>query len=140
MENTLNQRIKILRAALDLSQARFAFRIGLSQGAIFKIESGGDTSSQTLNKICSEFDVNHKWLMDGEGEMFKSTGAIVNSPEKVNPGTQAPSMIQLMQQMVQEFQAMRKENKELKELLLKLSGNRWPLVSKIDTIRLPQVA
>lgn len=67
----MENRIKMLRKALDLTQTEFAKRIGSVQNTITGYESGRRTpSSQVVSLICREFGVNERWLRYGEGEMF----------------------------------------------------------------------
>ena len=68
----MNERIKKVRKALDLTQKEFAERIGMKQNSIALIESGRNTSDQTIFAICREFNVNEEWLRTGIGEMFKA--------------------------------------------------------------------
>jgi len=67
----LNERIKKLRRALDLTQSEFAERIGSVQNTITGYETGRRSpSSQVISLICKEFGVNEAWLRYGTGEMF----------------------------------------------------------------------
>ncbi len=61
----------MLRKMLDMSQAEFAKRIQISQGALSQIE-GGKThvSIGTLKKISHSFNINCNWLIHGQGDMF----------------------------------------------------------------------
>lgn len=67
---TLGERIKKVRRSLDLTQQAFGQRIGIKQNSIALIESGRNTSDQTIFAICREFNVDETWLRTGEGEMF----------------------------------------------------------------------
>lgn len=67
----MNERIRKIRKALDLTQQEFAERIGMKRNSIALIESGRNTSEQTIFAICREFNVNEEWLRTGEGEMFR---------------------------------------------------------------------
>ncbi len=67
---TLGERIKKVRKALDLTQQVFADKIGMKRNSIAQVESGRNTSDQTIIAICREFDVSEEWLRTGEGEMF----------------------------------------------------------------------
>lgn len=70
----MNERIKKLRKALDLTQKEFATRIGSTQNSLANYESGHrNPSSSVVNNICKEFNVNEEWLRDGMGEMFKAS-------------------------------------------------------------------
>nr|DAG47661.1 MAG TPA: hypothetical protein [Caudoviricetes sp.] len=53
---------------------KFGKQIGISKGSINNIEKGTtNPSSQTINSICREFNVDYVWLTDGIGDnMFVS--------------------------------------------------------------------
>jgi transcriptional regulator with XRE-family HTH domain len=71
---TLAQRIKFIRKSLDLSQTIFAAEIGITQTSLSQIESGKNGISYDVYKaIIQRFSINPLWLMDGEGEMQRST-------------------------------------------------------------------
>ena len=72
MQNeTMSQRIKRVRKALDLTQQAFAERIGVKQNTIALIESGKrNTSDQLLLGVCREFKISETWLRTGSGSMF----------------------------------------------------------------------
>ena len=70
----MNERIKKLRKALDLTQQEFADRIGSKRNTIAKYETETNTpSAAVISLICREFRVNEKWLREGTGEMFLPT-------------------------------------------------------------------
>ncbi len=67
----MNERIKKLRKALDLTQQAFADRLGIRQNTIAKYETNrGNPTTSVISLICREFNVNETWLRTGEGEMF----------------------------------------------------------------------
>lgn len=67
----MNNRIRELRKALDLSQKDFAEKIGLKQNAISYMEKNGSTVTEhNVKTICSQFSVNEAWLRTGSGDMF----------------------------------------------------------------------
>lgn len=66
-----NERVKILRKVLGLSQESFGNMLGVKKSAISKIEKGENGLTIQLAKlICRIFNVNYFWLMEGIGEMF----------------------------------------------------------------------
>ena len=66
----MNERIKQVRKEFGLSQAEFGKRLGISDAAVSKIESGKNTPAETTIKlICSEFRIQYQWLTTGEGPM-----------------------------------------------------------------------
>ena len=69
---TLGERIKKVRRSLDLTQQEFADRIGMKRNSIAQVETGRNTSEQTIFSICREFSVNEEWLRTGKGEMFRA--------------------------------------------------------------------
>ena len=70
----MNERIKILRKTLKLSGEKFGEKLGVKRSAISDLETGrNNLSEQMLLAICREYNVNEKWLRNGEGEMFIET-------------------------------------------------------------------
>ena len=94
----MNSRIKQIRQYFSLSQTQFSRKIGKTAGCIAKLESGQcKISEDTLERICSSFNVNKEWLLNGTGEMFikemppvdrNSFGLRVKSVRKENNLTQ----------------------------------------------------
>ncbi len=69
---TIQKRLLMVRKTLNVSQAEFATKIGISRSAVCKIESGENTpSEQTIRMTCTEYNVNESWLRFGEGDMFR---------------------------------------------------------------------
>ena len=67
----MNERIKILRKSLDLTQQEFAIRIGTVRNNIAGYETGKRSPSEAvISLICRTFNVSETWLRTGEGEMF----------------------------------------------------------------------
>ncbi len=68
---TVNARIKEVRHALGLSQAKFAKKISISNGYIAGIElENRRVNDRIIKLVCSQFSVNEAWLREGVGEMF----------------------------------------------------------------------
>ncbi len=67
----MNQRIKLLREALDLTQTEFGKRLGLARNTIANYEGGlREPNDAILKLICREFNADYFWLTEGKGEMF----------------------------------------------------------------------
>lgn len=67
----MNERIKKLRKTLDLTQQKFADRIGVKQNTVAQYEMGRNIPiDSVISLICREFNVNEDWLRNGVGEMF----------------------------------------------------------------------
>lgn len=68
----MNERIKKLRKALDLTQREFGERIGVKGNTIAQYEIGrNEPIDAVISLICREFSVSETWLRTGEGEMFQ---------------------------------------------------------------------
>ena len=67
----MKSRFKELRKELDLTQEEFADKMNLSRSYINLIEMGKKIPAErTIRDICRTFNINEKWLMMGEGQMF----------------------------------------------------------------------
>lgn len=67
----MNERLKKLRKSLDLTQQKFAERLGVKRNTVGQWECGINAlTEQVIISICREFDVNETWLKTGEGNMF----------------------------------------------------------------------
>ena len=64
----LNTRIREIRRDEKLSQEEFAKRLNISRGQVACYETGRRSlSNRTILDICDKFDINEKWLRDGDG-------------------------------------------------------------------------
>ena len=69
---TINQRIKILRKSLNLTQKEFAQKIYVSTSFQTLLELGQKkVLDRHIKLIVSAFGVSEAWLRTGEGEMFE---------------------------------------------------------------------
>lgn len=69
---TINERVKSLIQALNLSRADFAASIRVTVSFISLICSGSrNLSDRTINDICRVHGVDEVWLRTGVGEMFR---------------------------------------------------------------------
>lgn len=67
----MNDRIKQIREALNMSQEQFGSAIGLTKSSISNIENRTrNVTEKHIKLICSALNVNEKWLRLGYGEMF----------------------------------------------------------------------
>lgn len=77
---TTGERVRFLRKTLGLTLEQFGDSIGLKPSSLSNIESGvcSLTNLNTLT-ICREFNVNQEWLLNGTGDIFRSTDEIVEN-------------------------------------------------------------
>ncbi len=70
---TVNQRVKEVRQALDMSQAKFARALSMSNGYLAGIELNHNKVNGRIIKLISfTFHVSEEWLKTGEGTMFEA--------------------------------------------------------------------
>lgn len=68
----MDERIKMLRSHLNLTQQEFADRIGIKRNSVANYETGrNEPIDAVVSLICREFKVNETWLRTGSGEMFE---------------------------------------------------------------------
>ncbi len=88
----MKDRIKKIRKELDLTQQKFADRIGVKQNTVAQYEMGRNVPiDSVISLICREFNVSEVWLREGTGEMFVPrtrnqiitdfAGDLINAPE-----------------------------------------------------------
>lgn len=67
----MNSRIKELRQQLGLSQDEFGARLGVTNAAISRLESGArSVTEQMALAMHREFGASYSWLTTGDGPMF----------------------------------------------------------------------
>ena len=67
----MGERIKELRLKLGLSQEDIAKRVGVTRGAISRLETGTTSLTPQMSKaLCREFNVSEDWLNGGDCDMF----------------------------------------------------------------------
>jgi transcriptional regulator with XRE-family HTH domain len=72
--NNLRGRLREIRNKLDLSQGKFAERMGIKQNTWSNIEKGvNPCSDRYIKLVCLTFNVHEEWLRNGLGGMFESS-------------------------------------------------------------------
>nr|DAU29462.1 MAG TPA: helix-turn-helix domain protein [Caudoviricetes sp.] len=72
----MKERIKQARLSVGLSQKALADKIGISDAALSKIESGANNpAKQTVIAIANALGVSLYWLETGEGEMYAKSAS-----------------------------------------------------------------
>jgi transcriptional regulator with XRE-family HTH domain len=71
---TVNDRVKRVRLALKLSQAKFCRGIPLTSGHYAEMELGNrKVTARTVKLIAASYGVSEQYLKTGEGDMFESS-------------------------------------------------------------------
>ena len=69
----MNERVKLIRKALGMTQDQLSQRLGIGKAALSMIETGkAALSSRNRNILVQELNVNPDWLETGQGEMFNA--------------------------------------------------------------------
>lgn len=67
----MNNRLKLIRKELNLTQESLAQKLGIGKSALSMIETGrAALSERNKNILVQELNLNPDWLETGEGEMF----------------------------------------------------------------------
>ncbi len=69
----MNERIKLIRKQLGMTQEQLAQHLGIGKAALSMIETGkARLSNRNRNILVQELNVNPEWLDDGQGMMFNA--------------------------------------------------------------------
>ena len=76
----MNNRLKEVRKQLGLTQQELANKLSVNYNSVSQWERGvSNITDRVINQICSLFNVNKEWFVNGKGEMFK-----VNNQEVID--------------------------------------------------------
>lgn len=119
----IKDRLKELRTALNLSQEDVADAINSKRSTVSGYERGISLpDSDTINAIVKEFNVNIKWLVAGEGNMFdenSSNDPLLDELDKFvrsNTSTQFTAQEKRIQELETQQQKMQDEISRLMQL------------------------
>lgn len=122
MENNVNQRIKMLRTHLELSQNDLAKETGLTSVTISQIELGNaNPTSKTLKKIIQATGVDRDWLLNGVGELKIEESVRVSDEEKNSSWSEKA------------FEAIKSKNEHLEQEIQFLRELLNKTISKVGT-------
>ena len=81
----LNERLKLIRQTLNLSQKVFAKSVFISTSFYTLIETGNrNIKDSFLDSVCKIYNVNKDWLITGKGDMFKNEPPDVQLEELID--------------------------------------------------------
>lgn len=76
----INERVKAIRKAKEMTTVEFGKAIGLSNSGITEIEKGRrPVTERSIMLICASLNVSENWLRTGEGSMFIETDEAIIS-------------------------------------------------------------
>lgn len=119
MKTTINERIKVLRTHLDLTQQEFAALIDFTSTQLSRIENGASApQNATIKQIFDKIDVSKEWLLDGKGEL---KAQVITSTLKADPWKDA-----LVSQIKDENNRLQKELERVWQMVQHLTGGAKP--------------
>ena len=123
---TLGERIKKVRKELDLTQQKFADRLGMKQNTVATYEMNRtNPSDPAIKSICREFGISETWLRTGEGDM-KAPG-----PEQsVDELIQEHGLDNLDRQIILEFIKLKPEDREAVKRYVRNLAQHLPAVEQ----------
>jgi len=132
----INERIRELRKALNLTQVDFGERICVSQGHLTSIETGARSVTDKLVKmICMEFGVNETWLLSGDGSMFDEDSDTIDSVAKqLNLNPFQTRFLRMIHNMPMDQQKL------VQQLAHQLAGDELPESDYDRTARIARAA
>lgn len=112
----MKERINFIIEKLNISKAKFAERINISQAFTSQLCSGArEPSDRTIQDICREFGCNEVWLRTGEGEPFRKS-----SREE-----------EIMRFAVQTYKSPNEFRKAFVAMLARLDPEDWDALERI---------
>lgn len=105
----INDRIKFIQDYYGLKQKEFAHKVGVTPGAISKINKHlSMPSGDLLWNILNEFtDISAEWLMRGSGSIKKSYSQQINTPTITQ--TQYQELLQRFEKLSNDFDKFKNE-------------------------------
>lgn len=120
--HSIGDRIRTLRKARKLTQAKFADSLGIAQGFLCEIEKGKyEPTKPLLFAIAYLYQINFDWLADGKGTM--SHVSISPLPQNAKANSDINLIIGLLQECPEDTQVvlkLLKAKKEVREAMAKL--------------------
>lgn len=125
METTVNERVRILRKSLKMSQHDFSELVGIAQTSVSRIEKGTNAPHKsTLLQIANATNSNVDWLLTGKGEMTfegeekTETTVSENSPSKTTQWKE-----EAYKRLEEAYESSKAEIQFLRGLVNKLAAN-----------------
>lgn len=112
---SIAERIKAIRAALDLSQREFAKGVFVSQSYFCDIEVDKRAISERIIHLISViYKVNKEWLKTGKGEMFSSSATEIKLAQLSRIFSELDELLQdyLIKQANELLEIQRKKGKQ----------------------------
>jgi transcriptional regulator with XRE-family HTH domain len=141
MEQTINQRFKIIRKHYNLNQKDFGERLGIPQEVVSQIENGrARVTVEHTSVLIHEFKVLFEWLHRGEGPMLMSDVHDINPSEISTEAETILSEIKAnsayLEKIAESIMDLTTQNKKLVNIISELvsSGQRSKLLGNLNNV------
>lgn len=127
METTVKQRLIAYLDYKGISKSEFGRRVGVSSAFVSSIRSS--ISKDTIQSITLKFpDLNRDWLLYGEGEMLKPSGASITNVQtsgrdSVFNGATGAEQASVLKTEIEYLKKILEEKERTIQLLMKAAGN-----------------
>jgi transcriptional regulator with XRE-family HTH domain len=119
--STINERLKAVRSALNLSQTEFCKGIYISQSFYAQLEGQTkNVNERIIELITLKYGVNKKWLLTGKGEMFsqpapnRDLNQLLEIYKELDPPFKAYILLQIKQLLEVQAQTKQQETSNKK--------------------------
>jgi len=72
MEQTVNERVKLLITQLNLTADEFCEKADISRTTLWSIQKGAEMKPKTVKNICSAFNLSREWFLYGTGNQYEA--------------------------------------------------------------------
>ncbi len=118
METTVNERVKILREQMGLSQTAFAKKLELDPSAYWRLENVAKSIYQkTVDLLVEKTGCSASWLLTGRGEMFPGNVQAIGSEALKHLGTisNTNAYYPIIRALLDENESLQLENERLRQ-------------------------
>lgn len=104
-QQTIGQRLRILRESVGQSMEAFGLEIGFDKSYLSRLERGEAESPSTrfVDAVCSKYPVSRDWLMEGIGDPIP-TGVVENATQNAVDWTKISSHMSLAAKTMESLQ------------------------------------
>ncbi|MDX9769268.1 MAG: helix-turn-helix transcriptional regulator [Tenuifilaceae bacterium] len=115
---TENERLRIIRTKLNLTQKTFSESLEIKQGSYSDVERGkAGISALLLKNLIRKYRVNPLWLCEGEGSMFVGETPDWAQSTSFEPSDNQPDEKECTNQLLQRQQQYIQSIKEVVDFL-----------------------
>lgn len=136
MENTVNQRVILLKTHLEWNNQEFCEKTGLATSTLWNIQKGIDMKPKTIRAIVEKTGVNKEWLLTGKGNMLRTDTGLTEAAKKENDhyqrGTVEVWQDATYKSLQDQIQSLKDEVKKAWAIASHFSGDKLNFLSPLS--------